>query len=180
MSIFQYLKGAIGRVVMDLWQVQVEEFQYLKGAIGRRPGQPRPIRIGPISIPQRCDWKPRQKLADALSQLHFNTSKVRLEVRPQGDRWWHIEPISIPQRCDWKRCGDGSRRSCTQFQYLKGAIGSPGSAPRKVRRSPFQYLKGAIGRPADVLIEAGSLYFNTSKVRLEARSLQLQSAAEQR
>ena len=58
-----------------------------------------------------------------LAVPNFNTSKVRLEV--------FITRIDFP--------------SMSQFQYLKGAIGSNPNVSGEYIRHEFQYLKGAIG-----------------------------------
>ena len=157
-----------------------KRFQYLKGAIGRRASI---ARLG-------------------QGRAHFNTSKVRLEVSPSMPDA-SFASISIPQRCDWKGSLGGTGEPPFLFQYLKGAIGSPPQAapPRDAEnisipqrcdwkqppsrgrpdRVVFQYLKGAIGRwSSGTPTSRPASNFNTSKVRLEARSSQLQSAAEQR
>jgi len=58
------------------------------------------------------------------------------------------------------------------FQYLKGAIRSAAERGQGLIEVVFQYLKGAIRSPyLDTDSYADSMYFNTSKVRLEAATM---------
>jgi len=66
--VFQYLKGAIGRVSAPLSACCAASFQYLKGAIGSR----------------------EVKSGESAQNRYFNTSKVRLEVYVTVQRWWGV------------------------------------------------------------------------------------------
>ena len=63
----------------------------------------------------------------------------------------------------------GGVQYATEFQYLKGAIGSMSDPTEALQKSKFQYLKGAIGRvPKWKRPDISKVGFNTSKVRLGA------------
>ena len=98
-----------------------------------------------ISIPQRCDWKIRSLLHAPRSRLHFNTSKVRLEVVAARPR----------------------RTTAIHFNTSKVRLEAAASTSCASGASRFQYLKGAIGSSAQRAYAAVYQNFNTSKVRLE-------------
>jgi len=101
-SAFQYLKGAIGRSAPRLHLIGKLTFQYLKGAIGRPP----PMRLRRSECLHFNTSKVRLEvefdLLGSTNAANFNTSKVRLEEAALADYKLDRQRISIPQRCDWK------------------------------------------------------------------------------
>ncbi len=97
-----------------------------------------------ISIPVWCDWRP-ENFAPAQSELHFNSSMVRLKEETDPAHDYRFYPF--------------------QFQY--GAIEGTMPAVIGAYGDPFQFQYGAIEGAAALFAASVASNFNSSMVRLK-------------
>ena len=187
--LFQYLKGAIGSLRRTRLDMSLPAFQYLKGAIGSTLVPEPPLRSKRISIPQRCDWKPREMkgLKNILEFQYLKGAIGRWVPPPLEPRYplisipqrcdWKLRTrcasttprrISIPQRCDWKSNTDSfNTENFNNFNTskvrLEASPNSPCTAPFSISIPQRCDWK----RTGGTALEGTRRYFNTSKVRLE-------------